>query len=184
MKMTEIQELIREQTRSSIKENIMNKEEERVDEMFDATGLAAAGVAALSGLGYGWYSYREAIKKSTRNKAFNDFIEQYDTNNLVYKKVPDLVRRFQLVNSLADLETIESRAEALIMELEKLESKVGDFVNSQERLGNRLRDKSAGLSGDKLRREVQRHISDIILASRKGFEQEIENKKDELLGEI
>lgn len=178
MKSEEIQELIREQTRSSIKDNI-----NRVDEVFDS-GWTAAGVAALSALGYGWYSYREAVKKSTRNKAFNDFLKQYDTNNLVYKKVPDLVRRFQLVNSLADLETIEARAEALITELEKLEREVDGFANSQERLGNRLRDKSAGLSGDNLRREVKRHISDIILASRKGFEQEIENKKDELLGEI
>lgn len=178
MKSEEIQELIREQTRSSIKDNI-----NRVDEVFD-TGWTAAGVAALSALGYGWYSYREAVKKSTRNKAFNDFLEQYDTNNLVYKKVPDLVRRFQLVNSLTDLETIEARAEALITELEKLEREVDGFANSQERLGNRLRDRSAGLSGDNLRREVKRHISNIILASRKGFEQEIENKKDELLGEI
>lgn len=176
MKVDDLDLLVRENVRHSIKKHV--NEERQMNES------VLLGVVAASLSGYLWLSFRQSVKKAARSKAFSDFIEEHDTDQLLARKIPDLTRRFKVVKSFSDLEMMERRTAELIDQLEQLHGKIDEFVASQERLGGRVRDRVARLSQSRLHQEIRSHLEDIIGSTRKGFEQEIENRKDELLGEI
>lgn len=174
---------VRNQVRESIRQHVNGEsitesnEEEQVNEAMEFLLLA---------IPYGgWAILRSFLETSMRDKHFTQFMEEYG-GDVISKQIPDIMRRFKLVNSLQDLETIEGKANDIVQRLEVMKRNVGKYVENQKEFDTErsptFGEKAMLLSPQKKKKKIEKYMTEFIQAVKTSFEKNIDDKKDEILG--
>jgi hypothetical protein len=178
--MSELQEMVRNAVKESFQENLTAKQETN-DEQVDESVLALAGIVMAAGASWAWL--RSFSKKSKTNAFFNAFVETYDTHKIISKKIPDMLRKFKLVNSLDTLDKMDKDVSDMIKELERMsKSNIDKFVDDSIKGEASFLDKALALNPQKEKIRLKKDIKELIDGIKDSFERDIEIKRDEFLG--
>lgn len=170
MEREEIQAMVRETLKAQI------AGDDQVNEGFGSVALFAALATA------GWAWVRSTVRKAEQNELLTAFIEKHDKNKVISKGLADLVRRFKLVNSVTDLDTLEKKVDQYLKELEAMGRNVDGFVDNAYREEKSFGDKALARNPQKEKQKIKDFISSVINNISNSFSAEIEAKKNELLG--
>jgi hypothetical protein len=178
--MSELQEMVRNAVKESFQENLTAKQEVN-DEQIDESVLALVGIVMAAGAGWAWL--RSFSKKSKPNAFFNAFVEMYDKKKLISKKIPDMLRKFKLVNSLDTLDKMDKDVIDMLDELERMaNTNINKFVDYSIKDEASFIDTALALNPQKEKMRLKKDIKELIDGIRTSFEKDIEIKRDEFLG--
>lgn len=174
----DMQDHIRNSTRNSIYRVLNPQIEEREGDQLDES-LVGVG-AAIVGAGAAQAYIRKIRRARKADKSMNKFIEEYDTTNIIEEKIPELLRRFKLINSLADLEKMENIVDKYISQINTMIDKVDNFV---ERGSDKktISDRALFTNPVKEKKRLKKQMNAYLKETRDAFKKNIEAKKDELL---
>lgn len=177
MKVEELtdKEHLRSFVQESIRKQVNEKEEGNLNESFGGLLLV------LGAVGAGFAALRELVKGMFFQQTFKKFIEEEDSNNVVNKKLPQTIKKANLVGSLSDLNQFEESADQIVRQLENLESRVDPFIEKTVSEEPSWLDKAFILNPVKYKRQFKKELQKFIKTTRESFEYTIEQKRDEIL---
>lgn len=177
MKEEEMQDYIRKSVRASIHKTLNThlEENQQLDESFVGIGAAIVGAGAAQAY------VRKVRRARMADKAMDKFIEKQDTSNIINEKIPELLRRFKLVNSLGDLEKMEATVDKYVNQIDSMISKVDKFVDSEYSDEKSVGDRALFTNPVKEKARLKKQMTSFMKETRDAFKKNIDAKKDELL---
>jgi DNA-binding Lrp family transcriptional regulator len=172
-----MKDLIKETIRKQVSESLTPKQYK--DESLNESLLALGAVAV--GLGASWAWLRNRIKKLVKDIVFAEFIKEHDTQKVIEKKLPNILRKFKLASTLADLHSLEKESEDAIKELNRLVLQVDRFIDTNANADKTFMDKVLAIDPNKEKIRLKKELKDFIEMTNKSFEYDLENKKNGLL---
>jgi hypothetical protein len=168
-----MKDLIKQVIKEEVSKSVASQEEINESFLFLAT---------LAGLGASWGWLRNHIRKLAKDIVFATFIEEYDQQKVIEKKIPDLLRKFKLINTLSDLMAVEKEAEEIIKALTRMNLQIDEFIDIKIKTDSTLMDKALLLNPNREKVRLKKELKDFIEKTKKSFASDIENKKNTLLG--
>lgn len=149
-------------------------------------GLATVGLGALA-----WGFIRKRIQELREVKVVNAFFDEADPNRKIERMIEDVFKKFRLVNSLTDLDRMESEIDKVNNRLEYLKRQAKDFdvnnVKQQKSFGRgdtnvdmASGNKVFALNPEKEKKRLEKAINKFVDTVTATFEREVEEKKNEL----
>ena len=174
---------MKEQIRQIVKEEVskhlgMSNEIEQ-EEQVNESLLVIAGMVAGLGATWGWL--RSFMRRVTKDKMLMKFIEDYDQQKTIERKIPDTLRKFKLINSLNDLETMEKSVKEIVNDLQRMESKIDKFVETVYKTEPTWLDKALVLNPQQEKQRLKKEFKEFITKTKESFELAAEAKRDEVL---
>lgn len=173
---------MKEQIRQIVKEEItkhLNVTQPQQEEQVNESLLVIAGMVAGLGATWGWL--RNYMRRASKDKMLAKFIEDYDQQKTIERKIPETLRKFKLINSLTDLETMEKSVKEIIKDLQRMESKIDKFVDTVYKTEPTWLDKALVLNPQQEKQRLKKEFKEFITKTQESFELAVETKRDEVL---
>lgn len=173
----EMQDQIRNSTRKTIHKalNPHIEEQDQLDESFVGIGAAIVGAGAAQ-------AYVRKVRRARKaDKTMDKFIKTHDTPSIIDEKIPELLRRFKLVNSLGDLEKMEATVDKYVNQIDTMIGKVDNFVDGEHGDEKSVGDRILFTNPVKEKARLKKQMNAYLTETRNAFKKNIEEKKDELL---
>lgn len=176
MKYDLLKESIQDSVTQEFQRQLNGGGEEKIDESLAVFATIAAGAAAAAT----WAKIVKMIRDAKNNKALKAFIETYDRENLIDDKLPELLRRFKLIQNLQDLDMMEKRVDGYINKLKSLYGDVDKFVDQYyEEQSSTGRSSDRRIKKDK--DQIKNFIRNFIKNAEEAFSAEARAKKNDVL---
>lgn len=162
-----------------IKQNLRDAIRESIDlqivaqKPLNESLLLALGAGAI----LGWAQIRKFIQNMNRDKMIAGFFETYDSR--IKDDIERVYKKFNLVKSLADLDTVEREIKTIQARLETLIKHSANF-DLEPYLSSDVARKAFALNKDKMRREFSTAIQKIVSDLNRSFNIEVEIKKEQV----
>lgn len=97
--------------------------------------------------------------------------------------ISDIIRRFKLINNLADLELMEKRVDGVMGELNGMLRNVDRFVDAEtDKMKQGVVDKVLNINPQREKKVIKEFIREFMGNVQNSFESESESRKNEILG--